>query len=362
MKKIRYRNLVVNEQLRKQLLKDIEIFLKSGQYLMGSSTELFEKKISNYCDRNFAIGVSSGTSALYLALRALNIKKNDEVICPVISWVASPHSISLVGARPRFVDVEISQNINPEEIEKNINKKTKAIMVVHFKGEIANMNSILNIAKKYNLAVIEDASQAFGAYYKSKPAGSFGNISAFSFNPMKVLKGFGEAGCVLTNSSSQLKKIQSLRYLGTVNKEYAKAIEGNYKIDELQSRLLIQSLKTLNKEILSRKKIINIYQKELNQIVLNTDYDLKKSSGYDFQILVKNRNKLIQYLNQNNIETRIKHPILLSQHPVYKKLKNYPTPIGKYIIKHSLSLPLYNGLKEYEIERVISVIKKFYKK
>ena len=362
MKKIiKYRDLRNNKSINIRLKKVFSKFLDSGQYLPGPSIIKFEKTIAKFCKRKFCVGVSSGSNALYLALKSLGIKKGHEVICPAISWIATANAIAMTGAKPVFVDVLLDQNIDPYQIPQAINKKTKAIVAVDFTGIIADYKLINKIAKSNSLFIVEDAAQSFGAKHNNIYAGNFGNISSFSFNPMKVLKGYGEAGAVLTNSNKISLEIKKMRHLGmdVKNKEKCTNKEVNSKIDELQASLLIESLKDLKNEIKIGKKLIQNYRSGLKNHVIYCDYDLSKSSGYDYQILVKNRNKLKNFLQEKNIETKIKHPILMPNQIVFKKMKKYKIKTSEKICKHSLSLPLHKYLSESEQEYIISLIKNF---
>jgi len=364
MKKlIRYRDLTYNKKNIKKFEKIFSNFLLSGQYLPGQKTLEFEKKISSYCGRKFCIGVSSGSNALYLALKGLNIGKGDEIICPAISWVATANAISMTGARPVFVDVNLDQNISPKDILQAINKNTKAIMMVHFKGIIADYYNIKKIANTNSLLLIEDAAQAFGASISGTYAGNLGDISSFSFNPMKVLQGFGESGAVLTNSIKTNLKIKKMRHLGVdvKNREISNYIELNSKIDEIQASLILENLKNLKKEIQIRKKIIQNYVNELKNFTIDCSYDLNNSSGYDYQILVKKRYRLKNYLNNKKIETKVKHPILMADQSTFKKNKKFNLKNARWICKHSLSLPLHRNLSQKDQNYIIDSIKYFYK-
>ena len=361
MKRIKYRNLKKKMKLNSKLKKLFNDFLNSGQYLPGPAINKFEKTISNYCGRKYCVGMSSGTSSLYLALKVLNIGKGDEVICPAISWIASASAIAMTGAKPVFVDVKLDQTISTNHIIEAINNKTKAIMMVHFTGVIADYININKIAKLHSLFIIEDAAQAFGAKLYNKFAGNLGDISAFSFNPMKVLKGYGEAGAVLTNSSKLFIELKRKRHLGMdiANSEKCTSLELNSKIDELQCYFLLQSLKELKKEIKIRKNIIKNYISELKNYTIYCDYNLNNSSGYDYQILISNRNKLKKYLQDKNIETKIKHPILIPNQPIFKKMKRYKLSTAELICNNSLSLPLHRYLSDSDQNYIISTIKKF---
>lgn len=358
---IKYRNLRFNNKSReKQLINLFKKFLLSGFYLRSKKSNLIEKKISSFVGHNYCHLLSSGTNAIYLALKALGIKKGDEVICPIISWVATANAISILGAKPIFIDVKIDQNINVDLVEKKISSRTKAIIAVHFKGIICDVIRLKKISKKHKIFLIEDVAQAFGSEIVGKKAGSFGDISCYSFNPMKVLKSFGELGAITTNNKKFYKKIESLQYLGTVNKEICVDVDLNSKSDELHAYLISNSLKYLKKDIHLRKKIISNYKKYLPNSVINKEYDMKLSNGYDYQIIVSKRDKLIKYLKQKKIETRIKHPLILNDHPAHFTKENFK--VGKFIKNHSLSMPIHDGIRLKEIKYISSAIKKFYDK
>ena len=266
----------------------------------------------------------------------------------------------MLGAKPIFVDVNLDQNINADLVEKKITKKTKAIIAVHFKGIICDVLKLKKLSSKYNIYLIEDVAQAFGSTLKKNPAGSFGHISCFSFNPMKVLKSFGELGGVTTNSQKYFKKIQSLQYLGTINKETCVDVDLNSKSDEIHAYLVENSLKYLNKDINLRKKIIKNYQKFLPNKIINKEYKITISNGYDYQILVEKRDELIDFLKKNGIETRVKHPLILNDHPAH--YTNEVFKIAKFIKKHSLSMPLHDKVGRNEIIYISNKIHQFYEK
>ena len=215
-KKVRFVNLQFkNKKFKKNILKRFNNILNHGQFILGPEVEEMEKEIAKYCKRKFCLGTASGTDALYLAVRALNIGKGDEVITSPMTWVSSTNSILMNNAKPIFVDIKDDLNIDENKIEQNMTKKTKAILYVNYTGKVANTKKIISIANKYKLKVIEDSAQSFGSLRFNKPSGSFGDISCFSFNPMKVLPSLGEAGAIVTNDEKIYKKIKILRYAGT---------------------------------------------------------------------------------------------------------------------------------------------------
>ena len=321
---IRYRSLKITDQNRvKKIISSFEKFLKSGFYLNHNQTKKFEKLLAKHTNRKYVSTLSSGSSSLYLALKSLELQSGDEVICPAISWIASSSVIAQVGAKPVFVDTNLDQLINIDELSYKISNKTKAVIVVNFLGKIPNYSKIEKICKKNNLFLIEDAAQSFGASRDKRKSGNFGDISTFSFNPMKVMQGFGEGGGISTNNKKIFNNILNLKHLGTSykNPEVAINIEGNHKFDELHAYLLMENYKNLNIEINARKKLINYYLKLLKNKpyvnYLNKDY--KYSTCYDFQVIFNGkRDSLKKYLLRNSIETRVKHPIIMPHQKIFK--------------------------------------------
>ncbi len=217
--KIPYRDLsVTNEQQKKELLESVDRVLSHGRIILGGEVDLLETKIAEICQKKYAIGVGSGTDALYLALRCLEVGPGDEVITTPLSWIATVNAIVLCGATPVFVDINEDLNMNTELIEAHVTPKTKAILPVHFTGRLCNMEQVMGIANQKNLCVVEDAAQAFGAHANGAKAGSFGHINCFSMNPMKVFCSYGESGALVTDEERLYRKLLSLRYAGTINK------------------------------------------------------------------------------------------------------------------------------------------------
>lgn len=364
--KVRFRDLSISDPiLKKELLQAVDRVLTHGQLLMGEEVELFERKIADYCGTKYCVGVSSGTDAIYLALRTLDLNPTDEVITTPLSWIATLNAIHLAGAKSVFVDITEDLNINAELIESAITPNTKAILPVHFTGRLCNMERIRQIAKKYNLAVVEDAAQAFGAMSSGNYAGSFGNLAAFSMNPMKVFPGYGEAGVVLTNDKSSYEKLLALRYLGTVNKEICYYPSLNAKIDTIQAAMMLVSFKNLEHNINRRIEIANYYTSELFNIVKCPKNDFPPNSRcvfFDYTIMADSRDELKEYLDSKGIETKIKHPILMSNQPAYKFLHNQSFPIAEKAVKNILCLPIHEKLTLVETKYVCDHIKKFYQK
>ncbi len=362
--KVRFRNLAIEDPDRKRELLDVVgRVLDHGQFLMGGEVEAFEEKIAQYCSRNYCVGVSSGTDALYLSVRTLNLQPDDEIITTPLSWIATLNAIYLGGGKPVFVDIGQDLNINTCLIEAAITSYTKAILPVHYTGRICNMDEILRLSQKYNLKIIEDSAQAFGAHYDGKYAGSFGDMAAFSMNPMKVLSGFGEAGAVVTNSKSSFEQLKALRYLGTINKEVCIYPSLNAKIDTLQAALLICNLKYVEESINARVKIASLYTEYLSELVICPRINSKnnrESVFFDYTILSDSRDELGLFLEKNGVETKIKHPIVMYQQPAYKEIFQSDCPVAELVVNKILCLPIHEKMKNDDVMYVINKIKQFY--
>ena len=306
--KVRYRDLSVkNPDLKKKLLQSVDRVLSHGQIMLGPEVGQFERKIAKLCHKKYAVGMNSGTDALYLALRSLNIGPGDEVITTPLSWVATLNSIILVGASPVFVDISEDLNINIDLIEKAITPRTKAIMPVHFTGKLCAMPRMQEIASKHGVALIEDAAQAFGAHINGAVAGSFGKIGCFSMNPMKVLCAYGEAGVVVTDEEDLYEKLLSLRYAGTINKEDCHYPSLNGRLDTIQAAMLLVNLKYVNQTIARHREIAKQYTDRLRDVVTCPQDDGTCHVYYSYTIITDKRDELKEYLYSKGVETKIQH-------------------------------------------------------
>lgn len=362
--RIPFRDLsVANTTLKTELLQAVDKVLTHGQLLLGPEVELFEDKVAKYCGTKYCVGVSSGTYALYLALRSLDIGDGDEVITTPLSWIATLNAIHMCGSNPLFVDIGEDLNINADLIEEAITSRTKALVPVHFTGRLCDMHKMFNIAKKYNLLVIEDAAQAFGAHINGAFAGSFGHVSAFSFNPMKVLPGYGEAGAVVTNSKEIYEKSLALRYLGTVNKEVCYYPSLNAKIDALQAAMILVSMRYLEPNIAQRRKIARYYSDALKGMVrcpsMSQGPD-RRSVFFDYAIITERRDALRVFLERCGIEIKIKHPILMPDHPAYKHVDRPELPVAERLVSQILNLLIHEKLTLQDVKYVVESVKAFY--
>lgn len=337
-----------------------------GQFILGPEVQLFEKKMCAYTGRKYCLGVSSGSDALFLSLKALGIRAGDEVITTSLSWIATANAISLTGAKPVFVDIDHDLNISPQAIIKSITPKTKCILSVDFTGKLCNYNLIEKIAKDYNLLLVEDASQAFGATdQRGRPSGSFGDISAISHNPMKVLAALGEAGSILTDDEDLYKKLSILRYAGTINREICVTPSLNHRLDTIQASILLANLATFEKNVLEpRSRNAALYDKHLPDIVFKPAPSVypERQVYYTYSARVPNRDLLMEYLSDNLVETKVQHKLPMPSHPAYSNLKTdsktYPEAIKA--CNEIICLPIHEKLTIDDILHVCDLITKFY--
>jgi len=359
--KVPFRNLAVRDQgLKNELLKAVDKVLTHGRLLLGPEVGQFENQLAKVCNKKYAVGMNSGTDALYLALRSLDIGPGDEVITTPLSWIATLNSIVLSGAIPVFVDIDEDLNINAELIEKAITPQTKAILPVHFTGKACDMDKITDLAEKHRLYLIEDAAQAYGATYNDKIAGSFGVVSCFSMNPMKVLCAYGEAGAVVTDDEDLYGKLLSLRYAGTINKEDCHFPSLNGRLDTVQAAMMLVNMKYVEEKIRKRRVIAAIYTEHLQDVV--TCPADEGHVYYSYTIVTEKRDELIKHLAANWVETKIQHPILMPYHTAYNGKFPCDIPVAERLVKQIVCLPNQEDLIPKEVEYVIKCTKDFFGK
>jgi len=354
------------QSIKDEVNVSIQQVMDSGRFALGENVKSFEKEFASFCGAEYAVGVANGTDALHLALLACGIGKGDEVITAPDTFIATTEAISQTGARIVFVDVNLSTyNIDVSQIEKAINKKTKAILPVHLFGQPADMNPIVKIARKYNLKVIEDACQAHGAEYKSKKAGSIGDAGCFSFYPSKNLGAFGDGGIMVTNNKEIAQKVKMLRDHGQI-KKYEHLVEGyNSRLDEIQAGILRVKLKRLNAWNNLRRGNASIYNellKNIDEIITPFEAEYVRHIYYLYVIRTKKRDKLQEYLKSKGIGTGLHYPIPLHLQKAYKYLgyKEGDFPIAEKVAREGLSLPMFPELTEEQIEKVAREIKAFF--
>tara|TARA_B100000029_G_scaffold127431_2_gene121092 strand:+ start:5900 stop:7033 length:1134 start_codon:yes stop_codon:yes gene_type:complete len=365
------------KKYRLKILKKIDLALKSGNLFFGNELKKFEKKFIKIHNFKYGVAVGSGTDALLLALKSLNIgnNKNDEVITVSNTAIPTVSAIISAGAKPVFVDIGKDYLINPKLIQKKINKNTRAIIPVHLYGKSCNMKEILKIAKKNKVKVIEDCAQSQGSKSGNKYVGSLGDLGCFSFYPTKILGAYGDGGFVSTNSLKLFKKLRRMRFYGIeqfnkknkFNKKYYSNEHGiNSRLDEIHSSILNFKLKKIKKFISKRKKIAQTYIKGLKNSGLTLP-EVKNRTEHVFHLFTvyhSKRNKIIKALNNKKILVRIIYPYPIHLMKGYKNYSPYKSnlPITEKMYKGIFSLPLYPDIKSSEVKRVIFEINKILRK
>jgi len=342
--------------------KVIEV-LNSGWYILGKEVKSFEKEWANYIGTKYCVGLASGLDALWIAFRLLNIKENDEVIVCSNDYIACVMGITINGATPVFVEPDEYYNIDVDKIEEKITDKTKAILAVHLYGQSCNMTKIMEIAKKYNLYVVEDCAQSHGNHWKSEVVGSIGDIGCFSFYPSKGCGAFGDGGCITTNNPEIARKAYTFRNYGSEKRYHNEVVGTNSRLDELQAGLLRVKLKYMDELNEERVYLANKYNNEINNDLIIKPKVQKEadSTWHQYVIRCKYRDKLIDYLEENNIGTLIHYPIPphLSKAYEYLGFKVGDFPIAEKYANEVLSLPMYNGMTINEQNKVIEAINRF---
>ena len=346
--------------LKNEINQAIQKVIDSSAFILGIEVEKFENKFSKYLNVKYCAGVSSGTSALQMALKACDIGNGDEVITTSHSWVSTAEAISNVGAKPIFVDIDKdSYNIDPKKIKKHISKKTKCILPVHLYGNPADMKRICRIAKENKLFVIEDAAQAHGAKIDDKFCGTFGDLACFSFFPSKNLGSFGDAGAVVGNNKRLVENVKKLRDHGRISKNKFGLLGLNERMDGIQAAVLNVKIKHLEKYIKSRINIARVYSELLiNHCVIPTISNRSRHSFHIYPILVKKRKHVLKKLREKKIDARIHYPIPIYKQPLYQKeYKNFSLPITDIVAKQQISLPIFPGMKVHEVQTVAKFLK-----
>lgn len=357
----------MERELDKELRNAFERVYMRSWYIEGVEDENFEKAFAEYCGVNYCVGTGNGLDALMLALKALEIGAGDEVIVPSNTYIATALAVTYVGATPVFVEPDIrTYDIDPKLIEEKITKKTKAIMPVHLYGQPCDMDAIAAIAEKYNLYIVEDCAQAHGATYKGKRIGSFGDAAGFSFYPGKNLGALGDAGAAVSNKKSIADKIRALGNYGSDYKYHHIYKGNNSRLDEMQAAFLSAKLPHLDKINEERRRIAEKYLEKIDnpKIILPYVIDGVEPVWHIFAIRCNVREALEKHLNDNGIGTNKHYPIPMHMQKCYEDLgiREGELPIAEEISKTELSIPMYYGMTEEEVDYVIDKINEFSEK
>lgn len=352
----------INERFRPEIDAAIKRVLDSGWYLLGKEDEKFESDFATFCGVKHCIGCANGLDALNLIIKGYGFGAGDEIIAPANTYIASILAITQNNCTPVLVEPDLkTYNINPDLIEEKITPKTKAIMVVHLYGQAVEMAKIWELAKKYNLKIIEDSAQAHGAIYKGKRTGNLGDASGFSFYPGKNLGCLGDGGCITTNDDELAAKVRAIRNYGS-NVKYNNIYKGvNSRLDEIQAAVLAIKCKYLDEDNRKRREIARFYRTEINNplLILPEVYDENAHVWHIFAVRCKQREKLQKYLEENGIQTLIHYPIPPHKQVCYKEWNDFSYPITEKIHDEILSIPISPVLQQNEVEKVINVLNRF---
>jgi len=352
-----------HENLKGEIISAISSVLDHSMFILGHEVEEFEKKFAQYCGVKYAVGVNSGTDALFLALKSLGIEKDDEVITVPNSFLATASTIIAANAKPIFVDVREDMNINPDLIKSTITKNTRAILPVHLTGRPAEMDKIMEIANKFGLCVVEDAAQAIGAEYKGKKVGSFGDVNCFSLHPLKNLNACGDGGVITTNNGRIYNKLLQLRNIGLKNRDEADIWGYNSRLDTIQAAVLNVKFRYIDEWIEKRRKNAEFYNKELKAFVrVPEEKPLEKCVYHTYIIRTERRDELKSYLGKNGIEAKIHYSIPIH---LQRCANNLGYRIGDFPVTEKqanmiLSLPIYPELTKKELDYVVQIITEFF--
>lgn len=352
------------EDIRDEVIPAMERVMRSARFILGEEVELFEERFAAYCGADHCVGVSSGTEALHLALRALDIGPGDEVITTANTFAATAFAIAYTGASPVLVDVQASDyNMDVALLRRAITSRTKAIVPVHLYGQPAEMGAILAVANEHGLHVVEDACQAHGARYRNRPVGSLGDAGCFSFYPGKNLGAYGDGGAVVTNRRDLLDRLRSLRNYGQHTKGVHSALGFNSRLDTLQAAVLLVKLNYLDTWNERRRVIAEMYGDQLSgcDVVLPAENPGVRHVYHLYIVQHEQRDDLLAHLKTRDIACGIHYPIPLHQAAAFASARTVPegVPVCTALSRRILSLPIYPEMNDAQVEQVVDGVKSF---
>ena len=366
--KIKFINLKKNFNKRKKIYSKFDNLIKKNQIMGGKFLEDFEKKISSYFKIKHCISVANGTDALEIAIEALNLKKNSEIIVPANTWISAASAVVRQNYNLVFCDIDLDDyNINIKDLKKKITKNTSAIIIVHLYGKAAKIREISKLAKKRGIKIIEDCAQSTGTMIKKKHVGTFGEISTVSFYPTKNLGSFGDGGCILTNSDKLNTICRRIKNHGSLKRHDHELIGRNSRLDNFQAVAILEKFQHLNSHIKKKNLLAKIYFKNLlfqkNNVLLPNIKKDEVHSFHQFVIYCKYRNKLKKYLKKKGVEALIHYPKMLSDLKFFNKNKSSTSiKIAKNLGNKILSLPISHEHTRNEIRFICNRINEFYNK
>lgn len=353
-----------NKSIKKEILKSISSIVDSGDFCNGFYVRDFENRLIDYLNISNAVGVSSGSSALIVSLKALNLRSEDEIIIPTNTFFATAAAVAHINCKVVFVDCDVNTaNIDIEDLERKITKNTKCIIGVHLYGNPFDIYKVIEICKKYNIKLIEDCAQSFGSLYDNKMVGTFGICGCFSFYPSKNIGAFGEAGAVVTNDTDIATNIKALCNHGSFNKYFHDYMGFNMKMDCIQAAILSTKMKYIDEWNDKRRHIVNTYLSEIKNPNISFIKTLNntKSVNHLFVVIVKDRKNFMEYMSNKGIETAIHYPIPCHLQKAFSYLcyKIGDFPQAEYLSSHIVSLPLYPELRSDELYEIVETINRY---
>ena len=347
------------QRLKSEIDSGIQRVLNHGQYILGPEVEELEEKLANFVGIKHCISVANGTDALQIAQMAFGIGPGDEVITPGFTYIATAETVALLGAKPVYVDIDSrTYNLDVNLLEAAITPRTKAIIPVSLYGQCADFDRINAIAAKYQIPVIEDAAQSFGATYKGKRSCNLSTIACTSFFPSKPLGCYGDGGAIFTNDDELAKKIRQIARHGQDRRYHHIRVGVNSRLDTLQAAILLPKLAILEEEILARQSIANRYDDLLSKVDITTTPFIEKanqSAWAQYTIRVPNREKVQEYLKQAGIPTAVHYPIPLHQQPAVADLAAR-LPVSDSVSVSVMSLPMSPQMKAVDQEKVVTAL------
>lgn len=352
-----------HKEIANELRAAYESVMDAEWFIQGEECRRFEKEWAEYCGAKYCVGCGNGLDALLLILKALNIGEGDEVIVPSNTFIATALAVSYSGARPVFVEPNIDNYIiDPDRIEEKITSQTKAIIVVHLYGQVVNVDRIMSLKNKYGIRIIEDAAQAHGAVYKGKRVGNLCDAAGFSFYPGKNLGALGDGGAIVSNDKNLIDKVRALGNYGSDYK-YHHIYQGhNSRLDEIQAAFLRVKLAHLDSWNEQRRRIAKRYLAEIRneRIILPQVLDETGHVFHIFAIRTKNREELEHWLSQNEIGYGRHYPIPIYRQEAYSRMYSDESyPIADEIAETEVSLPLFYGMSDEDVDRVVEIINSF---
>ena len=355
----------VHGPLAEELLRDFERVLRSGQFILGSEHDAFERELAQASGVRHAIGVASGTAALSIALLALGLEPGDEVIVPAFTYFASASAVTSLGARPVFVDVEPERlGLDPALVEAAITPRTRAIMAVHLYGLSCDLRPLVELGRRRSVAVLEDAAQAIGAMDQGRPVGTSSAAATLSFFPTKNLGGLGDGGAILTEDDELASRARLLRVHGDAGNYTHVVLGTNARLDALQAAFLRTKLRHLPEWTEARRALAARYRRRLagTPVALPPDPDDSRHTYHQFTIRAPRRDALASRLKERGIATRVYYPLTVPAQPCFRSLGLAPGsfPVSEQLTREVLSLPIYPGLSADQVDRVAREIRAFY--